>query len=268
LLKRINNIELIEEIGNGGTASVIKGVDLNNGKLVAVKVLWKNLFKSEEIKERFIFEANQYLYLEHPSIVKLSDFIKKDEGYYLVMEYIDGQNLEDYINKVTGPIPEKRAIEMMSEILDAVGYAHKNNILHLDLKPANIMINQNGKIKLLDFGISKNNSEASNGQIVGSPFYMSPEQISGKNIDKQSDIYALGITLFQMLTGSTPFPDNITRKELFELISSGKLFKAKDVYPFISKTSEQIIEKATHVDKNKRFKSTEDFIANLKLVEI
>jgi len=264
--KRINHIEIIEEIGSGGTASVLKGVDLNNGRLVAVKVLWSNLFKSDEIKKRFIFEANQYLYLNHPGIVALKDFIIKDDAYYLVMEYIEGQNLDEYINKVTGPMPENKAISIMLEILEAVGYAHKNNVLHLDIKPANIMIDGNSKIKLLDFGISSEGQQDTNGQIMGSPLYMSPEQITGKNIDKPSDIYSLGITFFQMLTGNTPYSGNMSREELFAKIQEGNLPKAKSIYPFVSDKIQSIIDNATQTDRNKRFQSTEEFSSQLKAI--
>jgi serine/threonine-protein kinase len=264
--KRINHIEIIEEIGSGGTASVLKGVDLNNGRLVAVKVLWSNLFKSDEIKKRFIFEANQYLYLNHPGIVALKDFIIKDDAYYLVMEYIEGQNLDEYINKVTGPMPENKAISTMLEILEAVGYAHKNNVLHLDIKPANIMIDGNSKIKLLDFGISSEGQQANNGQIMGSPLYMSPEQITGKNIDKPSDIYSLGITFFQMLTGKTPYTGNMSREELFAKIQEGNLPKAKSIYPFVTDKIQSIIDNATNTDRTKRFQSTDEFSSQLKAI--
>ena len=261
--QRINHIEIIEEIGTGGTASVLKGIDLNNGRLVAVKVLWSNLFKSDEMRKRFVFEANQYLYLKHPGIVSLKDFIIREDAYFLVMEFVDGSNLEEYINKVSGPIPEIRAIAMMKEVLDAIGYAHENNVLHLDIKPSNIMIDGSGRIKILDFGISNESTKVNTGQIMGSPLYMSPEQTLGKNIDSRSDIYSLGITLFQMLTGTTPLRGNMSRDELFTKIREGKLPKAKEVYPFISDHLQAVIDKATCVDMNDRFKSTMEFSSKL-----
>ena len=264
--QRINHIEIIDEIGSGGTANVLRGVDLNNGRLVAVKVLWSSLFKSDDLKQRFIFEANQYLYLNHPGIVALKDFIIKEDAYYLVMEYIDGQNLDEYINKVTGPMPEHKAVSIMLEVLDAVGYAHNNNVLHLDIKPANIMIDNNNKIKLLDFGISNEAQKQNNGQIMGSPLYMSPEQIKGKNINKPSDIYSLGITFFQMLTGTTPYSGNMTRQELFAKVLEGNLPKANSFYPFVTDKIQKIIDKATELDSDKRYQSTDEFSSQLRAI--
>jgi serine/threonine protein kinase len=261
---KINYIEIIDRIGEGGTANVFKGVDLNYGTLVAVKVLSGNLFKNEKIREKLIEEAQRYLDLSHKGIVGLKDFIKNNDNYYLIMEFIEGQNLETHINKTTGPIPEQRALEMMVEILEAMAYAHKHNVLHLDIKPSNIMISNRKEIKILDFGISSDISDDTNsvelGGPIGTPYYMSPEQIDGKNIDKRSDIYSLGITLFQMLTGTVPFLGNYTREELFKKIKEGKLLKAKEIYPFVSDEVQIIIDKATHVDKQKRFKTIDEFI--------
>lgn len=264
MIKRIGHIEIITEIGAGGTASVFMGIDLNTGFPVAVKMLWSNLFKSAEMKERFILEANQYLYLKHPNIVSLRDFIIREDAHYLVMEYIDGYNLDEYINKVSGPIPESKAIEMMLQVLDAVGFAHERDILHLDIKPANIMIDKLGAIKLLDFGIAAERKKVTDGQIVGSPLYMSPEQTMGEKIDKQSDIYSLGITFFQMLTGSPPINGNMTKQELFGRIRKGALPRAKEIYPFVSDELQIVLDKATNVDIFKRYQTTNDFADELR----
>jgi serine/threonine-protein kinase len=267
-MSRINNIEIVEELGSGGTASVLKGVDLQTGQLVAVKVLWNNLFKNESMRKRFIFEANQYLYLRHPGIVSLRDFIIKEEAYYLVMEFVDGVNLEEYINKVSGPVPEPKAIQIMAEILGAIEYAHNAGVLHLDIKPANIMLDSSGKIKILDFGISNDESKMESGTVMGSPLYMSPEQTTGKNVDKQSDIYALGITLFQLLTGTTPLRGNISRDELFEKIRNGNLPKAKEFYPFVSDALQLIIDKSTATNKNQRYSNVKDFQKDLSRIKL
>jgi serine/threonine protein kinase len=260
----VGHIEIIKEIGAGGTASVFLGIDLNTGFPVAVKMLWKNLFKTSEMKERFIMEANQYLYLKHPNIVSLRDFIIKEDAHYLVMEYIDGYNLDEYINKVSGPIPESKAIKMIMQVLDAVEFAHKRDVLHLDIKPANIMINKEGVIKLLDFGIATDSKKIIDGQIVGSPLYMSPEQTIGKNIDHQSDIYSLGITFFQMLTGSPPINGNTTKQELFNRIRKGSLPRAKEIYPFVADALQNILDKATNVDVLGRYKTVDDFAKDLR----
>ena len=267
-LKRINNIEVVEQIGSGGMASVFKGVDLNTGQLVAVKILWSNLFKNENMKQCFVSEANHYLYLQHPGIVRLKDFIIKEDAYYLVMEFVDGINLEEYINKVSGPIPEDKAIELMKEVVSAIIYAHEKNVLHLDLKPANIMIDLNGKVKILDFGISHEGASVAKGNVMGSPLYMSPEQTEGKDIDNRSDIYSLGITFFQMLTGKTPLKGNSSREELFQKIREGKLPKAKEFYPYVSDALQLLIDKATQINKSNRFKNANEFLDQLNELKI
>lgn len=257
--QRVNHIEMVEQIGSGGAASVWKGVDLHTGSLVAVKVLWKNLFKNEQIRNKFIGEANQYLYLEHPNIVRLKDFIIREDAYYLVMEFIEGQTLDDYINKVTGPVPEEVAAAMLDEVLAAIGYAHDQSVIHLDLKPSNIMISSEGQIKVLDFGIASKADELDKGAIMGSPMYMSPEQINGKGIDQRSDIYGLGVTFHQMLTGRLPYPTNISRDELFKRIRNSQLPRLNKFIPWASKTAQLIIDKATAKQPANRFDSCRAF---------
>lgn len=253
-LKRVNHIEIIESIGTGGTASVYKGVDTNTGYLVAVKVLWSNLSQTAGMQERFRQEANHYIYLDHPNIVKLKDFIQKDDTCFLVMEFLEGQTLEHYINSVTGPIPAPQAIHLICEVLAGVQYAHDNHVLHLDLKPSNIIITRKGQIKLIDFGISIKFLEANKEQVMGSPLYMSPEQTEGgANVDTRSDIYSIGITLFQMLTGTTPLRGDMSREELFEKIRKGNLPRAKTFYPFIPDQLQAIIDKATRINKKDRY---------------
>ena len=258
-MKRVEHIEIIEQVGSGGAGSVWKGVDLHTGKLVAVKVQLKNLFKDELIRKKFMEEANQYLYLEHPNIVKLRDFIAKDDAYYLVMEYIDGQTLDEYIKKVTGPIPEEVASAMLSEELSAIGYAHEHEILHLDIKPSNIMISADGEVKVLDFGISSKVDEAGKGSIMGSPMYMSPEQINGKGIDFRSDIYALGVTLHQMLCGQLPYPSNISKDQLFQFIKEKPLPRLKSLVPWATPKAQLLVDKATAKEPYNRFNSCIDF---------
>lgn len=256
---RLNHIVLVENIGSGGTARIYKAVDTNTGFAVAVKVLWTNLFKSKTMKERFLQEANHYLYLAHPNIIQLKDFIQKEDASYLVMEYVDGQNLEEYINNFSGPIPEAQAVRIIQDVLSGIQYAHEQNVLHLDIKPSNIMITRTGEIKIIDFGISSRFMEANKGTVMGSPLYMSPEQTEGHDIDNRTDIYSLGITFFQMLTGTTPLKSNLSRDELFAKKRTGELPKAKSFYPFVSDHLQEIIDKATMVDKNNRFQSAAEF---------
>ena len=188
-MKQINNIELVHVLNSGGTATVYFGVDLLTGMPVAVKELKANMFKSEFVRNKFIEEANQYLYLDHPNIVKLYDFIITDENHYLVMEYVDGKNLYEYMTVVTGPLPLQNVALFMNEVLSALEYVHNYDLVHLDVKPSNIMLSSHNRVKLVDFGISQDKTSSEINRAIGSPSYMSPEQIQGKEIDRQSDIY-------------------------------------------------------------------------------
>ncbi len=267
-MTRINHIEIVEEIASGGAARVYKAVNTHTGYLVAVKVLWNNLFRSEQVKQSFIEEANHYLYLDHPNIVKLKDFIQQEDASYLVMEYIEGQNLEEYINTVTGPIPEQKARAIMLKVLSGMQYAHEQQVLHLDLKPSNIMLTPRQGVKIIDFGIAAKSASLNNPTIMGSPLYMSPEQTEGKSIDTRSDIYSLGITFFQMLTGKSPFEGSVSREELFKKIRKGDVPTASSIYPFVSPESEAIIKKATQPDKEQRFASIKEFYEALNKMEV
>tara|TARA_Y100000813_G_scaffold193741_1_gene173357 strand:- start:323 stop:1126 length:804 start_codon:yes stop_codon:yes gene_type:complete len=259
-MERINYIDLIEPIGTGGEAKVMLGVDNQSGYPVAVKILHKSLFKNEKARERFKDQANLILYLNHKNIVKLVDYIEDEEDIYLVMEYIEGDTLEDYINNISGPIPLEIAVPMMLEILSAIEFAHKRKIIHLDIKPSNIMITKKGDIKILDFGISVDlkNKEMSN-QIMGSPFYMSPEQIDGKNINLKSDIYSLGITFHQMLTARLPFPTSISREELFNVIKRKPLKRLNEFVPWLTDDVQEVIDIATNKLESLRYLDCKEF---------
>lgn len=261
-MKQLNHITLIQTLNSGGTATVYLGVDMFTGLPVAVKELKANMFKSDFVRNKFIEEANQYLYLEHPNIVELKDFIIKDESHYLVMEYIDGKNLYDYMTTVTGPLPMQNVALLLNEVLSALNYVHENGLIHLDIKPSNIMLSSNNSVKLVDFGISQDKRETNSNKPIGSPAYMSPEQIEGKDIDFQSDIYSAGITMYELLTGKLPFQSCETREELFQVILENKMphLKANNQMDEIfEEEMNRIFRKATNKNKAERYQSCEAF---------
>ncbi len=265
-MKKINNIQIIQALNSGGTAEVYLGVDEYTGTPVAVKELKPSFFKSEFVREKFLEEANQYLYLDHPNIVKLKDFIKHNETHYLVMEYVDGKNLSDHISQVTGPIPIQNIALILNEVLSAIGYVHTQGLIHLDIKPANIMLSDRNEIKVIDFGISHDSKGKSLDSVMGSPAYMSPEQIDGKNIDFLSDIYSLGITLYEMVSGKLPFSFCESKDEMFSAIKNKNVPTIKVPYDFdeiYQDKINEIIQKATKKNKKDRYQSCEEFQRDL-----
>jgi len=266
----------IKEIGKGGTGVVNLALDTHTGFPVAIKSLFDSHFNNNpEMLKKFRIEANIYLMLSHPNIVKLKDLILKD-GAHLVMDYIEGMTLEKYINSVTGPIPSEVAMAMIKEIAAAIGYAHQkeiqipgyNGVLHLDIKPSNILISDAGKVMVIDYGISQGNSEDRMDQIVGSLMYMAPEQLElGTALDHRTDIYSLGVLLHQMLTASTPYSSKNTQEEIIEKIQNKPLERLVNVYPHVDNRMQKIIDTATSKNPNKRYQSCEALINDLKVLE-
>ncbi|MDC1194294.1 serine/threonine protein kinase [Crocinitomicaceae bacterium] len=252
------NIEIIQKLKEGGTANVYRGLDTWTGFPVAVKELKSNFFKSEFVRQKFIQEANQYLYLNHPNIVKLKNFIDAGDTAYLVMEFVDGHNLNDYQNNITGPMPVGMAALLITEVLKALDHAHDNGVYHLDIKPANIMLSEKNEVKVLDFGIAQDVSEKNSDKMVGTPSYMSPEQIDGKGIDERTDVYAAGVTLYELITGAPPFSQCKDRTELFQAIKNTPV-------PIIQgeRFINTIIQKATSKKKKNRYASYKEFYADL-----
>lgn len=263
--KVIKEYKIERKIGEGGMGNVYLATHLQNNTQAAIKALHPYLLQNEEIRKRFRNEAMMLAQLNHPSIVALYDYIEQDEGSFLIMEYAQGNTLDEYIEKINGLIPEKRAIKILSKILETVDYAHRNKIIHRDLKPSNILIYDDDKIKILDFGIAKILDESSNqftktGTKVGTVFYMSPEQVKGKKLDLRTDIYSLGISLFQMITGEKPYNKNEADYEIFTKIVNEKLPDARKFYPAASSHIVQVIEKATQKEPSKRFANCQEFL--------
>ena len=189
---RLPNYNIIKEIGSGGMGTVYLAEHTLIKRKVAVKSLKQELISNNQLRERFKKEAYALAQLEHPNIVRLNEYIEQQDGIFLIMEYVDGLTLDDYINTVTGPINEGNLVPLFSQLLDAFDYAHKKRIVHRDIKPSNIIITNEGSLKVLDFGIARimdeSNSMTKTGTQIGTVFYMSPEQVRGEKVNHLSDI--------------------------------------------------------------------------------
>jgi serine/threonine-protein kinase len=204
--------ELGEVLGYGGMAEVHRGLDTRLGRDVAVKVLRADLARDPQFQMRFRREAQNAAALNHPAIVAVYDTGEVQSEFgplpYIVMEYVDGQTLREIV-KTQGPMSQRQVIEVMADVCAALDFSHRHNIIHRDVKPANIMINRGGAVKVMDFGIARALGEGQNvtqtAAVIGTAQYLSPEQARGEAVDARSDVYAAGCVLFELLTGEPPF---------------------------------------------------------------
>lgn len=238
----------------------------------AIKVLHIQYSKNPQFKERFINEAVALSKLDSPYIVKIRDFFEEDQNLFLVMEYVRGIGLDQYIRNVFGPIPEYRSKEIFRKILAGVHSAHLKGVIHRDIKPSNIILENDDTPKILDFGIAKlmdtNHSLTNPGSRMGSVIYMSPEQILGRNVDLKTDIYSLGITLYEMITGKNPYDTlNATEYVINSMIVNEPIPSPRTIYPHISADIEEIILKATSKNANDRYNSCEEFLSSIVDIE-
>ncbi|MCF8416053.1 MAG: TonB family protein [Crocinitomicaceae bacterium] len=265
----ISNYEVKSLLGAGGMGTVYLAEHVKLGRQVAIKSLHAQFVNSEEIRARFIHEAKVMGQLQHPNIVTLYDYVETETGLFLIIELVDGKPIDDYIEQVSGPIEEGKAIEMMNEILEGFQYAHEKGLVHRDIKPSNLVIAAKNKVKILDFGIAKLVGDTSSkmtktGTQIGTVYYMSPEQVKGDELDQRSDIYALGVTFFQMLTGNSPYKGMTKEFEVFMKIVNEELPDPRTIYPGVSEHMCAVIQKATAKDANDRFQSCDEFAAALK----
>jgi len=268
--------EFVKELGRGGTGVVNLALDKHSGFLVAVKSLFDFHIKDKEVLNKFKAEANIYLMLDHPNIVSLKDFIIKNGNPHLVQEYIEGQTLDEYIRKVTGPISSKRSLAIMKDVVSAINYAHNKRIalagyegvLHLDIKPGNVLISKSSNVKIIDYGISQGNNQERGNKIMGSPMYMAPEQLDIiRDLDNRTDIYALGILLHQMITASMPYSKNSTQEELIDDINYSPLIRTQELYPGADQRVQIIIDKATEKDPDDRYQSCDELLEAIEELE-
>ena len=251
-------------IGGGGMSSVYRGRDLRFNKVVAIKAILQELEDNDFVLDSLQIEANHYLSLKHPSIVKLHDFIiDEDNHVFVVMEYIDGTPL-DKILEQPEPLFDKEILNIFYQVLDAIAYIHQEQKIHLDIKPNNIMVLPDGKIKILDMGISRTIGEA-NISKVGTPNFMAPEQINQGKLGYHTDIWALGITLFNMVTNKLPF-DSETNTEIFDKILNSETPHIKRSFREANIKFQQIIDKALEKESRNRYRSCADFKNDLERV--
>lgn len=270
--KQILNYRIERLIGTGGMGSVYLASNINIEQKVAIKRLNADIADNVMMRERFKAEANLLCSLDHPHIVKFYNYVENEDGVFLIMEYVDGITLLDFLQNKNGLIVESRVFDIYDQILDAFAYAHKKGIVHRDIKPSNIVLTPDKEgafnVKILDFGIATIISETREDEknwVVGTPSYMSPEQVTGGTIDARSDIYALGVLLHQMLTGHAPYDETtLSEVRIKDKVLNEQLPRMKTYYPYISDKIQKIVDKAVEKEPGKRFQTCGEFRSAMK----
>ncbi|MDU2066299.1 MAG: Stk1 family PASTA domain-containing Ser/Thr kinase, partial [Sporomusaceae bacterium] len=261
-----NRYTVLELVGGGGMAEVYRAHDELLDRYVAVKVLRSQFTSNEEFVRRFRREAQAAAKLSHPNIVNVYDVGRDDDIYYIVMEFISGETLKEKIDR-EGILPVETAVRIADEIAQALENAHQNHLVHCDIKPHNIMVTSSGRIKVTDFGIARAVTSATmvhTGTIIGSVHYFSPEQAKGAPVSAQSDIYSLGVVLYEMLTGKVPFngdsPIGIAIQHIQE-----RLVPPSEINPDVPPLVEAIVMKAMAKLPADRFATSSEMINDLRL---
>ena len=261
-----NRYEIIEKVGNGGMATVYKAEDKVLKRNVAVKILRDEFTTDEEFIKRFEIEAHSAARLVHPNIVSIFDVGVEENLYYIVMELIQGKTLKEIIIEERGPLPWKWSVNVAIQIASALEMAHKNNIIHRDIKPHNIIITEDGIAKVTDFGIAKavsNSTITAFGTTIGSVHYFSPEHARGGFTDAKSDLYSLGVVMYEMVTGKVPFdadtPVSVALKHMQEDPE-----EPIELNPNLPGAVNKIIMKALKKDTTLRYQTASEMLSDLR----
>lgn len=261
MLTELGKYKIAKEIDRGGMGAVYRAFDTNLGRMVALKVLSPHLGLDESFVERFRREAKMAANLRHRNIVTIYDMGSADDQYYIAMEYVEGPNLREEV-RTSGRMAPQRVAAILKQLAAALDYAHDQGVIHRDIKPSNILIEAEDEVKLADFGIAKALSDSTTGltgtQIrIGTPHYMSPEQAEGQSLNAASDIYSLGIVVYEMLAGRTPFTGATTAVLLAHISKQPPSLRA--LVPGLPAKVEKVVFKALEKQPQKRYQTAGEF---------
>jgi serine/threonine-protein kinase len=256
MVRKVGSSRIIREIGRGGMGVVYEAFQEGLDRPVAVKALDTKLARSKEVVERFRREGRAYAKLRHEAIVQVHDLVEKEDGLYLVTELVDGTDLARLLLQ-GGALPPDCVSLVGARVAEALDYVHFNALLHRDVKPANVMVSRDGEVKLMDFGIAKGEADLSltrAGMLVGSPSYMAPEVLAGAEAGPASDQWALGVSLYELLTGEKPFRGK-DAEELFAAIGRGRFRPVRALAPDCPRRLAKAIERCLARKPSARFRS-------------
>ncbi|WP_100373251.1 Stk1 family PASTA domain-containing Ser/Thr kinase [Bacillus sp. FJAT-45037] len=259
--------QILETIGGGGMANVYLALDVILDRHVAVKVLQPQFSEDEQFIKRFRREAQAATSLNHPNVVNIYDVGEEGNTYYIVMEYVRGLTLKELIQQ-EGPLKTERVLDLFKQMMAAISHAHANQIIHRDIKPHNILVSEDGVAKVADFGIARAISSATithTNSVMGSVHYLSPEQARGGHVTYRSDIYSLGIVLYEMVTGTLPFKGDTAVSIAIKHLQS-EIPSAKTIVPELPQSIENVIRQATIKDPEKRYPTVTEMEEDVETV--
>ena len=263
--RSLGGYRILRKLGQGGMAVVYKAHEESLSRVVALKVIAQHLSENPQFITRFQREAQAAAQLSHPNIVQIYAIGEDDGVHYFSMEYVKGRSLGEIIED-EGFLTAGRALPIIEQAAEALAVAHEAGIVHRDIKPANIMLDGAGRVKVADFGIAQMATETrmtQSGMLVGTPEYISPEQCRNEKLDGRSDIYALGVTLYQLLSGRTPFNADTPHALVMQIVE-GPIPRVGELNPTIPADVQNVVAKMMHTDRTQRFQSAEDLIHALK----
>jgi serine/threonine protein kinase len=254
-VRKVGSSRVIREIGRGGMSVVYEAYQEALDRKVAVKALDAASVRSGELAERFRREGRAYAQIHHPGIIAIHDFVEKDEALYLVTEFVDGEDLGRLLEG--GPLPPDAVAAIGAAVADALECIHAHSLLHRDLKPANVMISRRGAVKVMDFGIVKDPMASDltrTGTVVGTPYYIAPEVLGGDGEDERSDIWSVGVTLYELATGQRPFT-GVGYQELFAAVRKGRFRPVREVAPAVPRRLARAIERCLEQRPERRWET-------------
>lgn len=267
MISQLGRYEILGELGHGAMGIVYKAKDPLIDRVVAIKTinLGLALDEKEEYEERFYQEAKAAGRLSHPNIVTIYDVGKSGDVAYIAMELLQGRELRDIMNE-SGLLPVDQVLDIVAQVAQGLAYAHEHDIVHRDVKPSNIMVVRDGHVKITDFGIARMASSSvrtQTGMVLGSPKYMSPEQVMGKPIDRRSDIFSLGVMLYEMLTDQAPFVGENVNAIMYQTLNVAPVPPGK-LNPAVPEMLNFIVAKALSKKLEDRYQNAKDFAIDLR----
>ena len=268
MINQLGRYEVLSELGQGAMGVVYKARDPLIDRVVAIKTinLGLALDEKEEYEERFYQEAKAAGRLNHPNIVTIYDVGRSGDVAYIAMEFLEGRELRDIMNDDGGLLPVDQVVDIAAQVARGLDYAHDHDIVHRDVKPSNIMVIRDGHAKITDFGIARMASAAvrtQTGMVLGSPKYMSPEQVMGKALDERSDIFSLGVMLYEMLTGQTPFKGENVNAIMYQTLNAIPAMP-NVLNPSVPEMINFIVAKALAKSVDDRYQKAKEFADDLR----